>query len=32
MSLNLVKEERNGMKYGLIQFAGVLFMGLSMVM
>ena len=32
MGLNFVKEERNGMKYGLIQFAGLLFFGLSMLM
>ena len=32
MALNFVKEERNGMKYGLIQFAGLLFFGLSMLM
>jgi sugar phosphate permease len=32
MALNFVKEERNGMKYGLIQFAGLLFFGLCMIM
>jgi len=32
MSLNFVKEERNGMKYGLLQFAGLLFFTVSMIM
>lgn len=32
MCLNFVKEERNGMKYGLIQFVGLLFFGLCMLM
>ena len=32
MGLNFVKEERNGMKYGLIMFAGLLLFGLSMLM
>lgn len=32
MSLNFVKEERNGMKYGLLMFGGLLFFGLSMLM
>ena len=32
MSLNFVKEERNGMKYGLLQFAGLLFVTVSMIM
>ena len=30
--LNFVKEERNGMKYGLIQFAGMLLFAASMLM
>ena len=32
MGLNFVKEERNGMKYGLFQFAGLLFFTLCMLM
>lgn len=32
MCLNFVKEERNGMKYGLIQFAGLLLFGMCMLM
>ena len=32
MGLNFVKEERNGMKYGLIQFAGLLFFSICMLM
>ena len=32
MALNFVKEERNGMKYGLIMFAGLLTFGASMML
>ena len=30
--LNFVREERNGMKYGLIMFAGMLVFGISMML
>lgn len=32
ITLNFVKEERNGMKYGLIMFAGLLVFGASMIL
>ena len=32
LCLNVVKEERNGMKYGLIMFAGLLIFGCSMIL
>ena len=32
MGLNFVKEERNGMKYGLFMFFGLLLFGLCMIM
>ena len=32
MGLNFVKEERNGMKYGLFMFFGLILFGLCMIM